>query len=127
MEEIKAISLMAWMASGVHPHLSRVGAPAKFCDTPDSAESVKRMAAEQAQNAFKIADDRLKGRDYFFDHFTAPDAYFFWCAKRAKQLEIELGQFENCAAHFARIQARPSVQKLLAFEKEIAASFAKAS
>ena len=127
MTEIEAVSLMAWMASGVHPHMSRIGAAAKFCDVPDSAESVRRLATEQLLGAFKVANARLKGREYFFDHYTSPDAYFFWCFKRAASLDVPLSQFENCSAHFERMKARPSGQKALAFEKDVAATFAKAS
>jgi hypothetical protein len=53
----------------------------------------------------------LAGREYFFDHFTAPAAHFFWCYRRATELEA--------AAHFKRMQERPSLKKLLAFEKEV--------
>jgi glutathione S-transferase len=126
-EEIKAISLMAWCASGIHPHLSRVGRPDKFCDMPGSADSVRNLAAEQLHLVFKIADDRLKGRELFFDAYTVCDAYFFWCFRRATQFKLPLSDFENCNAHFTRMQQRPSVQKLLAFEADVLKSFANAA
>jgi hypothetical protein len=31
---------------------------------------------------YQIAEEILAGRDYFFDHFTAVDAHFFWCFRR---------------------------------------------
>lgn len=127
MEEIRAISFMAWCASGVHPFLSRVNNPPKVCAAPGSADSVKALAMEQLAGLFRIADDRLAGRDYVFGEFTAPDAYFFWCFRRAGQLGVPLSAFDNCNAHFARMQERPSVQKLLAFEKEVKEAFAKAA
>jgi glutathione S-transferase len=69
----------------------------------------------------------LAGREFFFDHFTAPDAHFFWCFRRATQFELDLAGFKNCTAHFERIKARPSAQKLLAFEKSVQDDFAKAA
>ena len=65
---------------------------------------------------YQIADDMLAGREYFFDHFTAPDAHFFWCFRRGTLFDIDMSQFRNCTAHFERMKTRPSVQKLLAFE-----------
>jgi glutathione S-transferase len=127
MEEINAISFMAWCASGIHPHLSRVGRPDKFCDVPGSADSVRKLAADQLHLAFQIADDRLKGRDFFFGDFTACDPYFFWCFRRATQFNLPVAQFANCNAHFERMKQRPSVQKVLAFEADVMKSFAKAS
>jgi glutathione S-transferase len=125
MQEIKAISLMAWCASDIHPHLSRTNSPAKYCDTPGSEDAIRRLAAKFLLESFKIADDRLAGLAYFFDHFTAADAYFFWCFRRATQFELPLSQFANCMAHFERMQQRPSVRKVLAYETEVRNEFAK--
>jgi glutathione S-transferase len=71
-----------------------------------------RFATEDLFENFRFADDKLAGREYFFDHFTAPDAHFFWCCRRATQLEVDLSGFPNVAAHFKRMQERPSVKKL---------------
>jgi glutathione S-transferase len=38
---------------------------------------------------------------------------------------VGLSGFPNVAAHFKRMQARPSVKKLLTFEKEVNEGFAK--
>ena len=66
----------------------------------------------------------LAGREYFFDHFTAADAHFFWCLRRGQQLEVDFSKFKNCAAHFERMNSRPCVKKLDAFEKLVQEKFA---
>ncbi len=126
-QELKAISLMSWCSSGIHPYLSRINAPPKVCDLPDAPDSVCRLAAENLAETFGIADDMLAGREFFFDHFTAPDAHFFWCCRRATQFDFPLSDYKNCWAHFERMQGRASVRKLLAFEKEVQDGFAKAA
>ena len=126
-QELKAISLFSWCSSGIHPYLSRINNPAKVCDLPNSAGSVRKYAVETLDECFQIADDMLAGRDYFFDQFTAPDGHFYWCCRRATQFDIDLSGWSNVAAHYKRMQTRPSVQKLLAFEKEVQAEFAKAA
>jgi hypothetical protein len=40
-------------------------------------------------------------------------------------LRVDLSGFSNVAAHFKRMQERPSVKKLLAHEKEVNGGFAK--
>jgi glutathione S-transferase len=127
MEELRAISLLAWCASGIHPFLSRINSPARVCDVPGAEESVKRLAVQQLFENYKIADDLLAGRDWFFDHFTAVDAHFFWCFRRGTQFELDLAQFRNCTAHFERMKARPSVQKLLGYEHQVQNAFAQAA
>ena len=123
-DEVKAVSIMSWCASGIHPYLSRINSPAKVSDVAGTEESVSRIAAEFLAEAYGIAEGMLEGREYFFDHFTAPDAHFFWCVRRSTQFDIDLEPYPNTRAHFARMQTRPSVQKLLAFEKETQQSFA---
>jgi len=126
-EEIKAISLMAFCASGIHPHLTPNARPQNYCDLPDSEESVKRVANKLLFEDLKVVDDLLAGREWFFPHFTACDAYFFWCFKRALSFKLELSAFRNCTAHFERMRERPSVQKVLAYEKKVQEEFARAA
>jgi len=126
-QELKAISLLSWCSSGIHPFLARINSPPRVCDMQGADESVRRLAAEQLYENYKIADDMLAGREFFFDHFTAPDAHFFWTFRRGSQFNLDLPQFKNCSAHFERMKSRPSVQKLLAYEKAVQAEFAKAA
>lgn len=125
--ELKAVSLLSWCSGGIHPYLSRINSPAKVCDVAGAADSVRRLATEPLFENFRIADQMLAGREWFFDHFTAPDAHFFWCWRRATQFDLDLSEFGSCAAHFERMQRRPSVRKLLAYEKEVQAEFARAA
>ena len=129
-KEIKAISLMAWFASGIHPALTPNNSPKRYCDMPGSEDSVKQCAQKLLDENFKIADGLLAGREWFFDHFTAPDSYFFWTFIRATRFDLkylDLSKFRNCMAHLERMKQRPSVQKLLAFEKQTQEAFAKAA
>lgn len=126
-QEVQAISLHSWCSGGIHPFLTRINSPPKVADFPGSEEAVRKAAAAALMENFKIADDKLAGREFFFDHFTAPDVHFYWCQRRAGQFNLDLSGFKNCKAHFERVQARPSVQKLLAFEKATLDGFAKAA
>ncbi len=127
MQELRAISVLSWCASGIHPFLFRMHAPARCCDLPGAEAVVKRLAQEQLFEKLSIADAMLAGREFFFDHFTAADAHFFWCYRRGTQFDLDLSGFRNCTAHFERMKQRPSVQKLLAFEKDVQTEFAKAA
>jgi glutathione S-transferase len=126
-EEIRAISLMSWFGSGIHPHLTPNARPENYCDLPGSEESVKRVGNRMLFEDLAIADGLLAGREWFFSHFTACDAYFFWCFRRALSFKLDLAAFGNCAAHFERIQLRPSVQKVIAHEKRVQDAFARAA
>src|SRR4051812_42572873 len=45
-QELQAVSLMSWCASGIHPFLARINAPIKVCDVPGTEDSTRKMAAE---------------------------------------------------------------------------------
>ena len=126
-QEIKAISLMAFCASGIHPHLTPNARPENYCDLPGSEESVKRVANKLLFEDLKVIDDLLAGREWFFPHFTACDAYFFWCLKRAISFKLDVSGFRNCMAHHERMRERPSVQKVIAYEKKLQEEFARAA
>ncbi len=125
-QELKAISLLAWCSSGIHPYLTRLNAPLGVCDVPGTEESVSKIARKHLYETFRIAEDLLASREFFFDHFTAVDAHFFWCFRRATLFDgVDLTEFKNCMAHFERMKSRASVQKVLAYEKNVQAEFAK--
>jgi glutathione S-transferase len=124
-DELQAISLHAWFASGIHPYLSRINNTLKVCDLAGASDSIVKVATEFLFESFRIADEKLAGREYFFDHFTTPDAHFFWCYRRATQLKVDVSGFPNVMAHRKRMLERPSVKKLLAYEKEVLEGFGK--
>jgi glutathione S-transferase len=124
-DEVKALSLMSWFGTTIHPHLTPNARPERYCDLPNSAESVKRLANAALFEDFGIADEMLVGREWFFSHFTAVDAYFFWCFRRAVTFKLDLSAFAHCMAHFERMQERASVQKVLAYELKVLDEFAR--
>src|SRR5579872_5566144 len=107
-EEIQAISLMAWCASGIHPTLTPNVLPHRYCDMPGSEDSVRRCAQKLLHENYRIAEQLLSGREWFFDHFTCPDVHFFWCFRRGILFNIDVSAYPSCMAHFERVKARPS-------------------
>ena len=126
-QELRAISMLSWCASSIHPLLSRINSPPRVCDVPNTGDSVRRLAVGPLFENYQIAEEILAGRDYFFDHFTAVDAHFFWCFRRGLQFELDVSKFANCVKHHERMKSRSSVQKLLAHERTVQAEFAKAA
>ncbi len=124
-QEVKAISLLAWCASGLHPHLSRYNRPKKYCDAPDPEAAIRPIALKMVLENFQVAEDLLAGRKFFFDHYTAVDAYFFWCFRRAMQMDFDLEKLPNCQRHFEHLNARASIQKVLAFEQQVKTQFGR--
>lgn len=124
LDNARAISVMSWCAAGIHPKLTQQARPERYCDLPDSADSVRALGSHSLMDLFAIADNMLAGREWFFDDFSCADAYFYWCFRRGTQFKPDVSHFKNCMAHMQRMEQRASVQKLLAHEKKVAAGFA---
>jgi glutathione S-transferase len=122
-DDIRAISLMAWFSSTIHPHLTHNPRPENHCDLSGSEEAVRRVGARLLFEDFAIADRLLAGREWFFDRWTIADVYFFWCFRRALSFKLDLSEFSSCMAHFERVQQRASVQSVLAHEKKVLEAF----
>ena len=127
LDHFRAISVMAWCAAGIHPKLTQQARPERYCDLPGSADNVRAHGSHSLFELFGIAEDMLAGREWFFDTFSCADAYFYWCFRRGSQFGPDVSHFKNCRAHMLRMESRPSVQKLLAYEKSVQADFAKAA
>ncbi len=121
----KALSMMAFCASGIHPHLGRANAPLRFCDHPGSEDATRRLAIDEVLKAFAVVNDQLVGQTWACgSQWSAVDAYLFWVWRRAGQLKIDLSAFSALNAHCARMGERESVKKALAFEAETLAKAA---
>ena len=127
MDYVRAISVMAWCAAGIHPKLTQQQRPERYCDLPASADNVRALGSHSLFELFEIADRMLAGREWFFDRFSCADAYFYWCFRRGSLFKPDVSGFANCMAHLRRIEQRASVQQLLAYEKKVQAEFAKAA
>jgi glutathione S-transferase len=127
MQQLQAVSRMAWCASGIHPCLTPNALPERYCDLPGSEESVRRCARKLLLENYQIAEQLLTGRSWFFEHFTAVDAYFFWCFRRGQQFGVDVSAYSQCLAHFERMSERASVRQLLSYEAQIQAEFRRSA
>ena len=127
MAYVRAVSVMAWCAAGIHPKLTQQQRPERYCDVPGSADSVRALGSHSLFELFEIADAMLANREWFFEHFTCADVYFYWCFRRGSLFKPDVSGFEHCVRHMQRMERRSSVQKLLAYERQVQESFAESA
>ena len=123
----RTVSVMAWCAAGIHPKLTQQARPERYCSMTGTADNVRELGSHSLVELYQLAESMLDGREWFMDHFTCADVYFYWCFRRGALFKPDVSGFKNCVAHTRRMEQRPSVQKLLAYEKEVQAAFAKAA
>jgi len=122
-EFFQAISIMSWCSSAIHPKLTQQARPERYCDLPGSADRIRSLGSDSMFEFFEIANEMLNERDWFFNHFTCVDAYFYWCFKIGSAFGRDQTIFKNCHAHMLRMEQRASVQALIKHDQEVKLKF----
>jgi len=112
---IAALSDIVWLASAVHPSATRALAPHMFVEGEGEA-SVKASGLTALRKELTIAEERLSGKDWWFDAFSAVDAYLFVLWSRVGGVAVDPADFRALASHGLRSQEVPAVQRALARE-----------
>ncbi len=119
--EAEVLEAMDYIVATVHMQgFTRIARPANFAPahtTPSEAdiEAVKTRGREIFAAGMDLFEARLQGRDHVAgDAFSVADATLLFVENWAVRAGYTLGP--NLAAHFARMKARPAVQRAFASE-----------
>jgi glutathione S-transferase len=110
---LRCFETMEYVVGTMHGQgFARLFRPSNFAPA-ELEEQVKARGREIVENGFAIVDKALAGKNYLGgNEMSFADAALFyaefWAAAR---LGMQLPA--NCAAHFARMQARPAVERTL--------------
>lgn len=97
--EAQALSWMSFAAATLHP--------------------ARRQGLDHARAVYAIADRRL-GSGWAIGHYSIADIHLFRLYWRlANSLQPLPEEFPNLTAHYARMMARPAVQKTIAIESAV--------
>ena len=114
-QHARALEAMDYVVSTVHMQgYSRTLRPANFAPSEADHEAVKARGREVFEKGLQVMNKSLDGRDYVVGDFSVADAALFYVEFWADRSKVPLPP--NCAAHYARMKDRPSVQKALADE-----------
>ena len=93
----------------------RIFKPSNYAPSEADHEAVKARGVEIFEKGLAWLDQKLAGRDYVTGEFSFADtAVFYVCFWWAARLNRTLPA--NVAAHYARMNARPAVQRTLKAE-----------
>lgn len=110
---IDALATMSWIAGGIHPAITRLRYPNRFCDVPGSADRTRALAAQALRECFEIVEERLAGGGWLYDEWSIVDAYLLWAWFRAVGSGMDAACLTGCAEHAARCELRASVARAL--------------
>jgi glutathione S-transferase len=113
--QARVLEALDYAVATIHMQgFSRQFRPGNFSPNEADHEAVKARGREIAANGFSVMDKTLDGKDYVAGPYSIADAALFYVEFWAGRLKQQLPP--HCAAHFARMKARPAVQSTLAAE-----------
>ena len=110
--EAKALSVIGFFASGVHPTFAHVSRPERY--TPETAAhpAMKDTALKTFHGYMKQVDSMLAGREWLSDRYSVVDPYAFVFYTWGVRRELPMGELANYTAFKDRMLERPAVRRV---------------
>jgi glutathione S-transferase len=111
------LSVLGWVAAGMHPMVTRVRRALRFCDLPGSDTRVPDLARPELAEQLMVAEEKLGKHPYILgEEWSIADVYLYWVWSRGIDEKFDTTPFPNMKAFAERMAARPSVQRALVKE-----------
>lgn len=114
--EAKALSVVGFFASTVHPAHAHIGRPERYTEEKSALAGLQAMGKKSFHEYLKQIDAMYSGRDWLADEYSVLDPYalvfYAWGIRR----ELPVAELKNYTALKERMLKRPAVQRVLADE-----------
>lgn len=118
LEDARLQEKLAWFSADLHPLVTRIRMPQFLCDLDGAPMRVRELAVEAMAFQLRGIEASLGGQPWVLgEEWSLLDAYLFWVWFRITGAGFAEEPFPNIAAHHARMQRRPSVERALAREE----------
>ena len=118
IDEARCISMMAWIASTVHPAFARIIRPERFVDDtaahPGLRETARRVFWDYCREINGLLDAKawIMGAQY-----TVCDPYAFFVYDQGVRIKLPMHELTAYSAFFQRMLERPTVSKVRRLEE----------
>jgi glutathione S-transferase len=115
--EAKAMSLIGYFATSVHPAHAHVGRPERYTADQSAFPGIKDMGLKTFHTYLKQIDGMLAGRDWFGSEYSVLDPYGFVFYTWGVRRELPMAELKNYSAHKDRMLKRDAVKRVVENEK----------
>ena len=115
--DAKAMSLIGFFATSVHPAHAHVGRPERYTADQSAYPGIKDMGLKTFHGYLKQIDGMLADREWFSDRYSVLDPYGFVFYTWGVRRELPMAELENYTAHKDRMLKRAAVGRVVADEK----------
>jgi glutathione S-transferase len=115
--EAKALSLIGYFASSVHPAHAHISRPERYASDKSYFPDIQEQGKKTFHGYLKQIDGMLSGRQWLSDQYSVLDPYgllfYAWGLRR----ELPVGELKNYTAFKDRMLQRPAVRRVVEDEK----------
>ena len=115
--EAKALSLIGFFATSVHPAHAHVGRPERYTADTSAFPGIKDMGLKTFHSYLKQINGMLAGREWLSDRYSVLDPYAFVFYTWGVRRELPMPELKNYSAHKDRLLKRPAAGRVVADEK----------
>jgi glutathione S-transferase len=115
--EAKALALIGYFATSVHPAHAHVGRPERYTADQSAFPGIKEMGLKTFHTYLKQIDGMLAGREWFGDQYSVLDPYGFVFYTWGVRRDLPMAELKNYTAHKDRMLKRDAVARVVENEK----------
>jgi glutathione S-transferase len=116
LREAKALSIVGFFATTVHPAHGHIGRPERYTDDKAAFPGIQAKAKQSFHEYLKQIDAMYAGREWLSDKYSVLDPYalvfYLWGIRR----ELPVSELKNYTALKDRMVKRAAVQRVVADE-----------
>jgi glutathione S-transferase len=117
LAEAKALSLIGYFASSVHPAHAHISRPERYATDKSYFPDIQEQGKKTFHGYLKQIDGMLAGRQWLSDQYSVLDPYgllfYTWGVRR----ELPMAELKSYAAFKDRMLQRPAVRRVVEDEK----------
>ncbi len=111
----RAQAINSYLCSTVHVAHAHKGRGARWTDDAAAIEALKKKVTQNMADCFALIEtDMLTGPWVMGEAYSVCDGYLFTIARWLEGDGVDVAGFPKVHAHFQRMQARPTVARVLA-------------
>lgn len=116
LEEARALSVVGFFASNLHPALAHVARPGRYASELSSQEDVREMGYKSLAAQLEIMEEMLGDKDWFAGDYSVLDAYAFFFVSWIIRHKVPNAQYARLHAFKDRMLERDAVRRVIELE-----------
>ena len=114
-ELARAQAFNSYLCATVHVAHAHGRRATRWADEPEAVAAMQRKMPQNMGDCFELIETTMFAGPWVLGaHYSLCDPYLFTIARWLERDQVDIARFPKVAAHRARMQALPAVQKVLA-------------